>query len=144
MISHDKGYDITIYRDISCHITPDHPETGKQTLNPVAVYCLFWLSVFALFLACPSSVLPFFVVLLFINGAGHIIGLTAPQANKNSNLVPSGLGRLPERMYVRLCFIHLFVLFSFKFFLLSLSFRPLGTLSSYLLTRHLVYFVNLT
>ena len=36
------GYDITIHRDISCDITRDHSEeTGNQTRNLVAVYCLF-------------------------------------------------------------------------------------------------------
>ena len=33
-ISHDMIYDITIYRDISCESTPDHPETaGKHNFN---------------------------------------------------------------------------------------------------------------
>ena len=33
-ISHDMRYDITIYRDISCYITPDYPETaGNHNFN---------------------------------------------------------------------------------------------------------------
>ena len=61
VISHAMGSDVMVYRDISCHITPDHPETtGKQT-NLAAVYysCLFWFSFFAFFLACLSAVPPF-------------------------------------------------------------------------------------
>ena len=114
VVSHDTGYDITIYRDVSCDITPDHPQTtGKQTRKLVAVYSLFWLSVFALVLDSLSSVPP---------SAGHTIELTAPSANKNSNPVPAGLGLLPERMYVGFCFICLF--FSTSFFFLSLSVLP--------------------
>ena len=50
---------------------------------------------FLSFFCCPS--------------AGHIIGLTVSPAN--SNLVPSGLGLLPERMHVCFCFIFHFFLF---------------------------------
>ena len=90
------------------------PRNNRQeTRNLVAVYCLFWFSVFALFLASLSSVPP---------SAGHTIELTAPSANKNSNPVPAGLGLLPERMYVGFCFICLF--FSTSFFFLSLSVLP--------------------
>ena len=56
---------------------------------------------FLSFFCCPS--------------AGHIIGLTVSPAN--SNLVPSGLGLLPERMHVCFCFIfHLFSFLSFPVF----------------------------
>ena len=139
-ISHDMGYDITMYHDISFYITPDYPETtGKQIRNLVAVSSLFWLSVSALFLVCLSFVLPFFVVLLLsISGTHHRTDRTT--SKKNSNLVPSGPSLLPERM-------HVFVLFIFLFFPLHLFpclFRRLGTLISYLLTRHLVYFGNST
>ena len=65
--------------------------------------------------------------LSFCSSAGHIIGLTAPPANKNINIVPPGLGRLHERMYVRFCFIYL------CFSPLLLSFPLLGTRSSYVL-----------
>ena len=117
-ISHDMGYNITIYRDIPCDITPDRPETtGKQTRNFVAVYCLFSISVSAPWLACRLSV-PRFLSSFCCPSAGRIIGLTAPPANKN-NLVPSGLGLLPERTNV---FFYLFVFspsYFFPFFCLQ-------------------------
>ena len=115
VISHDMGYDISIYRDIQCDVTADHPETKAN----VAVYCFFWLFVSALFLACLSSV-PLFLSSFCCPSAGHIIRLTAPPAKKPSNLVYSGLGLLPERMYVFISFICVFSLNVF----LSLSFLP--------------------
>ena len=57
VVSHDTGYDITIYPDIQCDITPDHPKAqGKNNVNEtdylVAVHVLLWLLVSALFLPC--------------------------------------------------------------------------------------------
>ena len=59
VVSHDMGYDITIYRDISCNITPDHPKPqGENTLEPTTLFrstVCYWLLVFTLFLTCRSS-----------------------------------------------------------------------------------------
>ena len=50
VISHDMGYDITIYRDISCGITPNHRQTTwAERCHLFGVYRLFWLFVSALF-----------------------------------------------------------------------------------------------
>ena len=59
-MSHDTEYDITMYRDISCDITPDHLETqGKYKFNedppPRWGLLLFFSAVSALTLACPPS-----------------------------------------------------------------------------------------
>ena len=118
-------------------ITPDHPQTtSKQTRNLVAVYCWFWLSVFALFLVYLPSVPPVFVVLLlFISGTNHRIDRTQQRCRLRARPAP--------RAHVYSFLFHLFVFFPLYFFL-SLSFCPFGTLSSYLLTRHLVHIVNLT
>ena len=109
-------------RYISCAITPDHPETtGEQTRNLVAAYGLFFLSVFALFLVCLSSV-PSFLSYLCCPSAGHIIALTAPPANKNSTPCPLRAGLTPKRMYV--CFRWSYLCFSPFYSFLSLSFCP--------------------
>ena len=109
VILHDMAYDITIYRDISCDITPDHLETsGKynstKTHHLFAVYsCFFWLCL------CPPlglSSVWHFLSPFCCPSAGHIIGLTAPPAN--SNLVPSRLGLLPGSVFVLLHFSLLF------------------------------------
>ena len=60
VMSHDKGYDITIYRDVSCDITPNHLETpGKYKFNenppPRCGLLLLFSAVSALILACPPS-----------------------------------------------------------------------------------------
>ena len=96
VISHDVGYDITIYRDISCEIKPDHLETlGKHKLNenpPPRCGLLLFFSALSL----PSSWLVLglaFFVVFRCPSAGHIIGLTVPPAN--SNVVPSRLSLLP-------------------------------------------------
>ena len=77
----------------------------------------------------PSCWLVFLPSRLFLSSfccssAGHIIGLTAPPANKNSNLVPSEPGRLPERMFVfvsfRCAFPPFIYLFPFLFCPLTL------------------------
>ena len=123
------GYDISIYRIswyrmmrgmISRCIaiyhalshTQDHLETpGKSKFNenpPPRCGLLLLFSALPL----PSSwpVWPF-LSSFCCPSAGHIIGLTVPPAN--SDLLPSGLGLLPERMYV---FDSFFFFFSFLFF----------------------------
>ena len=114
VISHETGHDVTIYRDIRCDITHTRSPRDTRHTNPsstkthylVAVYsCFFRLCLcphlgcvrlaFLLFFCCPS--------------AGHIIGLTVSPAN--SNLVPSGLGLIPERMHA--FFVFIFFLLSF-------------------------------
>ena len=111
------GYDTTIYIAIRCHTgsprnTRQINTNSRKTHHLVAVFsCFFRLCVrphlglssvwpFSSCFCCPSD--------------GHIIGLTVPSAN--SNLVPSGLGLLPE--HVRL------FLFHFSFFFLFFSFFP--------------------
>ena len=71
------------------------------------------LLLFVLVLSLPSSWLVFLPSLLTLSSfccpsVGHIIGLTAPPANKNSNIIPSGLSLLPERMFVFVSFICVF------------------------------------
>ena len=98
-------------------VTPDHLETpGQYKLNentPPRCGVLLFFSALSL----PSSWLPSvwpFSSCFCCPSDGHIIGLTVPSAN--SNLVPSGLGLLPE--HVRL------FLFHFSFFFLFFSFFP--------------------
>ena len=67
-VSHDTGCDITIYRDISCDITPDNPKApGKNSLNKNRPPCCGLRFALAPCL-CPilafSPAWPFFVVLL--------------------------------------------------------------------------------
>ena len=104
---------IAIFHAISHRITSKHQANtnSTKTHHLVAVFsCFFKLCL------CPhlgvSSVWPFSSSFC-CPSAAHIIGLTVPLAN--SNLVPSGLGLLPERMFV-------FVLLSIFFFCCSLSF----------------------
>ena len=115
VISHDMGYDIITYRDISCDITPDHLETsGKYKFNENPPPRCGLLLFFRLCL-CPhglSCVWPFSSSLR-CPSAGNIIGLTVPA---NSNLVPSGLRLFPEHVL----FVFVSYLFIF-FFLFSLS-----------------------
>ena len=106
---------IAIYHAISHRITSKHQvnTTSTKTHQLVAVYsCFFRLCL------CPhlglSSV--WHILSSFCcPSAGHIIGLTVPPAN--SNLVPSRLGLLPERMFV---FSHFSIFFSLLFFFPSL------------------------
>ena len=128
VISHDTGHDVTIYRDTPCDIT--HTRSPRNTRHkpkfienpPPRCGLLLFFSTLSL----PSSWLAVFVwpFLSFFccPSAGHIIRLTVSPAN--SNLVPSGLGLLPERMHVGFCFI--FNFFSLLF-ILSLSFFLLDT-----------------
>ena len=116
------GYDITIYRDISYDITPEDlgtPGEYKFHENPPPRCGL--LLFFRLCL-CPHlglSSVWHFLSSFCCPSAGHIIGLTVPA---DSNLVPSGLGLLPERMMFVFCFI----LFYFLFYLFPglFSFLP--------------------
>ena len=120
VISHDMGYDIITYRDISCDITPDHLETsGKYKFNENPPPRCGLLLFFRLCL-CPhglSCVWPFLLSFCYPS-AWHMIALTVPP--ENSNLVPSGLGLLPERVHV--CFFSFFILFFYVFFCLSVFF----------------------
>ena len=68
VISNDMGYDITIYRYISCDVTPDHLETpGKYKFNenpPPRSGLLLFFSASSLPLSWLVLRLAFFVVLL--------------------------------------------------------------------------------
>ena len=112
---------IAIYHAMSHQITSKHQANtnSTKTHHLVAVYsCFFRLRL------CPylglSSVWLFLSSFCCLS-AGHIIGLTVPPAN--SNLVPSGLRLLPERMFV----LFHFSFFFFCFFCLPLSFFLLHT-----------------
>ena len=156
------GYDISISRIlwyrmmwdiisryIAIYIMPYHtgsPRNSRQTLqqNPatslrstVVRFGSFSLSLVALY-----SVGPFLSSLCCSSdSAGHMIGLTVPPAN--SNLVPSGLGLLPERMFVVVLFLfYLFCFICFVFFH-SLSFLPSWYLCSFVATWYEVPGVNL-
>ena len=122
VISRDTGHDVTIYRDMPCDITHTRSprntrHKSKSNENPpprCGLLFVFFGFVSALILAV--FVWPF-LSFFCCPSAGRIIGLTVSPAN--SNLVPSGLGLLPERMHVSFCFIfHFFSLLLF----LSLSF----------------------
>ena len=110
------GYDITIYRDISCDITPDHPKApGKNNFNENRPPCCglrFALAPCLCPLLALSPTRPF-LSSFCCPSDGHIIGLTVPLAN--INLVPSWFGLLPECMIV---------LLRFSVFFLSLSLFP--------------------
>ena len=141
VISHDMGYDITKYRDISCNITPDHLETPQVNTNStkthhlVAVYFCFFGFVSALILACPRSGI--FSSFFCCPSDGHIIGLTVSPAN--SNLVPSRLGLLPERMFVLLLFSIFFSFLFFSLFPCLFSFLIPRTWYSLVVARYLIY-----
>ena len=112
-----------IYHAISHRITPKYQANiiSTKTHHLVGVYsCSFRLCL------CPhlglSSVWP--LSSFCCPSAGHIIGLTVPPAN--SNLVHSGLGLLPERMFFFFFFPH-FSCFFFSLFPCLFSFVIPGT-----------------
>ena len=115
---------ITIYHAIS-HTYPGTPHHFEFTTQieiqrkPTASWrsIVFFAFVSPLILACLPSGLFCRPESFCCPSAVHIMGLTVPPAK--SNLVPSGLGLLPERMYV--CFVSFFFFLCFVFFL-SLSF----------------------
>ena len=133
---------IAIYLAIS-H-TPDHLETpgtkpnSTKTHHLVAVYSSFFRLCICPRLGCVRlDFLSFFCC----PSAGHIVGLTLSPAN--SNLVPSGLGLLPECMHVCFCFIALFFFLSIfpcpnSFFVLYLVLIPDTPYSSFEL--YLIYY----
>ena len=90
VVSHDTGYDITIYPDIQCDITPDHPKAqGKNNVNENRLPCCgprFALASCLCPLLALSPAWPF-LSSVCCPSDGHIIGLTVPLAN--INLVPS-------------------------------------------------------
>ena len=102
---------ITIYREISCDITPDHLETsGKYIFNEkpqprCGLLSFFFGFVSDLILACPRSGI-FVVFLLSISWTHH---RTDSTPCKQQNLVPSRLRLLP------VCFLFHFILFYFIF-----------------------------
>ena len=127
------GYNVSIYRSfwyrmiwdmISRHIATYHATshriTSKHQVNTnstkthhlVAVYSCFFSALSLPHLGLSS--VWHFLSSFCCPSAGHIIGLTIPPPN--SNLVPSRLGLLPERMLF--CFIFRF----FFLFFLSVSF----------------------
>ena len=115
VISHDMGYDITIYRDKSCDITQDHLETpGKYKFNenpPPRCGLLLFFSALSL----PSSWrvlrLAFFVVLLLSISCTH--HRTDRTTGKQQ---PCPLGTRPAP-WAHVCFC-----FTFNFFLLLFPF----------------------
>ena len=135
---HDMSRSIIRYRT-----TPDHletPGTNKSNFNEkyhlVAVYSSF----FRLCL-CPHLArvrLAFFLLSSCCPSAGHIIRLTVSPSN--SNLVPLGLGLLPERM--RVCFVSFFIFF-ISFLSLPLFFPSWYLVHGILLivvARYLIYY----
>ena len=115
---------IAIYHAISHRITSKHQANTDSTKTHLVNHLAAVYSCFFQLCQCPhlglSSVWPF-LSSFCCPSAGHIVGLTVPPAN--NNLVPSGLGLLPERMFA---FVSFFISFSFIFFL-SLSFFLLDT-----------------
>ena len=153
------GYDISIYRILLYRLTPGmmsrniaichaishkHRINSKHQANPnstkthhlVAVYSCF----FPLY-ACPhlglSSVWLF--LSFFCCPPGHIIIIGPTLSPANSNLVPSGLGLLPKRMYV--CFCSIFHYY-FSFFPCLFSFLIPGTIiySGVVVARYPIYY----
>ena len=125
---------IAICHAMSHWITSIHQENtnSTKTHHLVAVYSSF----FRLCL-CPHLGLSYvgpFLSSLCCPSAGHIIGLTVPPAN--SNLVPSGLRLLPDRMFVFASFFFSFLFFSF--FPCLFSFLIPGTLPLTVVARYLV------
>ena len=126
VISLDTGYDITIYRDISCDIWPDHPETPDKhnfNENPPPRCGLLWLIrsnicscffVSALFTAClPSGLFRCPYVAMSISWTHHRTDRTT------SKQQPCPIRTRPaprSHVYASFCFLPC-VLFS-----LSLSF----------------------
>ena len=108
---------IAICRSISHRITSKHEANtnSTRTHHLDAVYSCFFC-----FVSASSWLvlrLAFFVVLLLSISWTHVTGLTVPPAN--SNLVPSGLGLFPDRMFVLLHFSFSFSFLSPSFFLLD-------------------------
>ena len=66
VVSHDMGYDVTICRDISCDITPDHPKApSKNNFNENRPpRCGLRFALTTLPSSCLASCLAYFVVLL--------------------------------------------------------------------------------
>ena len=120
VMSHDKGYDITIYRDVSCDITPNHLETpGKYKFNenpPPRCGLLLFLSTLSL----PSSWLvlrfAFFVVLLLSTSWIHH---TTDRTTSRQQPRPLRTRRAP---WDHVCFSFIFHLLFFSF--LFFSFFP--------------------
>ena len=121
VISHETGHDVTIYRDIRCDITHTRSPRDTRHTNPSSTKTHYLVAVYSCFFRlclCPHlglSSVWHFLSYFCCPSAGHIIGLTVPPAN--SNLVPSRLGLLPERMFV---FSHFSIFFSLLFFFPSL------------------------
>ena len=116
VISHDMGYDVTniaIYHAISHRITSKHQANTNSTKPTTSSRSTIF---FFLLCFCPdlglSSAWPF-LSSFCCPSAGHIIRLTITPAN--SNLVPSGPGLLPERMFVSISFFFLLLFLSFFF-----------------------------
>ena len=138
VISHDMGYDITIYRDISCDITPDHLETpGKYKFNenpPPRCGLLLFFSALSL----PSSWLvlglAFFVVfLLSISWPHHRTDHTTTKQQ------PRPLKTRPTP-WAHVVLFHFSIFFSFLSFRLF-SFLIPGTWYSLVVARFLIYIV---
>ena len=109
VISHDMGYYITLYCDMSCGITPDHQNSpGKNNFNENRPHCCglrFALAPSLCSLLALSPAWPF-LSSFCCPSDGHTIGLTVPPSN--TNLFPWRYGLLPECMIV---FVLFFVLF---------------------------------
>ena len=125
VISHDMGYDITIYRDVSCDITPDHLKSpGENNFNENRPPCRCLRFDLGPCLCPPLALSPTWPFLSSFScpSGGHIIGLTVPLAN--INLVPSWFGLLPECMIVFVPYLR-FLSFPVSFtFLLYIEWYP--------------------
>ena len=122
VISHDMGYDITIYRDVLCDITPDHPETtGNHTRNLGLL--------FVLALSLPSSWLVFLPSRLFCRPSvvhqrdtSYYVGLTAHHQQTKTATLSTHCSACSLSAYIFVLF-HLVVFFPLYFFVF-LSFSP--------------------
>ena len=135
------GYDITIYRDISCDITPDHLDTpGKYKFNenpPLRCSTLFFFG-----FSLPSSWLvlglEFFVVFqLSISWTHHGTDRTT---SKQQRCPP----KTRPAPWAHVCFVSFFVFFLLVFSFLSFrlfSFLVPGTWYSLVVARFLIYIV---
>ena len=107
------------------------PQHNRQTNPQPRCGLLFaWLSVSALFLACLSSVPPS-LSSFCCPSAGHIIGLTTPPANKNSNATLSPQGSACSLGACMFVFVSFICVFSPYFFSFPVFFCLLATLRSY-------------
>ena len=93
------------YLVCNTRITPKHRANKPATLLQ-SVYEYGSLSLASSWLAILPSRLFCRPCVVHEQDISYLVGLTAPPANKNSNLVPSSLVLLPARMDTCFCFIY--------------------------------------